>query len=351
MSDEGNQPPDSLQHEIFVGHSEVEAGVRADLLSERMHHAWLISGARGIGKATLAARIARFLLKTAADKKNVPAGATLAIGEDDKVFRQLAALSHPDFLLLRARAPESGRGQAIIPVEEARRAGDFFSRHAALGGYRVCIVDAADEMNVNAANAFLKLVEEPPAHCLLLLVAHRPMLVPATLRSRCRSVKMNLLSDAAVAEVFTQHFPDMAEEERAMLVAMARGAPGRAMQFFTPENLAFYRALEEFFARTAREGVNSAAIHELSETAGSSEAHWRIFLDGLSFHIAAAGRRAADANAQADAIDCLLRLWYKISQISEETARFNMNRSHAALAILMALQEEVSGGASVQSFL
>lgn len=176
----------------------------------RLHHAWLLTGPEGIGKATFAYRAARRLL----------GGASAA---EDPVARQIAAQSHPDLLVME-REP----GKKAIPVEEARRLPEFFAKAPASAPYRVAIIDAADDLNANSANAVLKTLEEPPERGVLFLISHAPGALLATIRSRCRRLVFQPWEDDRVA-AFAVDRLGVSEADAERLAAMAKGAPGKAL--------------------------------------------------------------------------------------------------------------------------
>ena len=165
----------------LVGQSHAEAGFLKAYTSGRLHHGWLITGPRGVGKATLAWRIARFLLAQPGDDAAsifgdaTPAPTTLEVSPDHPVVRRMAALSEQRLFLLRRPWDEkSNRLKKETGVDEVRRLKSFFNLSATDGGRRVVIVDSADELTPNAANALLKLLEEPPTDATILLVSHQP---------------------------------------------------------------------------------------------------------------------------------------------------------------------------------
>ena len=170
----------------LVGH-ELAAGALVEAWgSGRLAHAWLIAGPRGIGKATLAYRFARFVLAGGEGGGNDG----LAMAPEHPVFQRAAAGGHSDLAVIERGLGDRGRLRAEIVVDDVRKANAFLSLTAGEGGWRVVIVDAADEMNRNAANALLKRLEEPPSRVLFLLVSHAPSRMPATLRSRCRLLSL-----------------------------------------------------------------------------------------------------------------------------------------------------------------
>lgn len=197
----------------------------------RMHHAWLLTGARGVGKATLAWRIARHLLAATDDGFLAPSRPkNLDMHPDDPVFRRVAALGEPRLVLCRRPWNEKTKKlSSQITVDEVRKLKSFFTLSAADGGWRVAIADSADDMNTAAANALLKILEEPPEKTAILLVSHQPGRLLPTIRSRCRTLALAPLSpndlglalDAAGQEIP----PDITQ-----LHQLAEGAPGQALE-------------------------------------------------------------------------------------------------------------------------
>lgn len=199
----------------FVGHDTEEAAFAEALRGGRMHHAWLLTGPKGLGKATLAYRVARAALGA---KRIGPR--PLDVDPADPVSRRIMALAHPDLFVLRRGLNERGKPRREIAVDDARDLGHFFSLAPSEGGMRVAIVDAVDDLNRNAANAILKTLEEPPARSILLLVCHAPGAILPTIRSRCRRLALRPLSDDDVRK---------ASGADAGVVALAKGRPGRAI--------------------------------------------------------------------------------------------------------------------------
>ena len=201
----------------YVGHDAQEAMLAEGLAGRRMHHAWLLSGPKGLGKATLAYRTARVALGA---KPKGPRPFDVDI--EDPIARKIAAQAHPDLFVLRRGYNERGRPRREIAVDDARELGHFFSLAPSQGGMRVAIIDAVDDLNRNAANAILKTLEEPPPHSMLLLVCHAPGAALATIRSRCRRLALKPLSDADVSAALN------GEGDEA-LVKLSKGRPGRAI--------------------------------------------------------------------------------------------------------------------------
>ncbi len=195
----------------FEGGEGADAAFSEALDRGRLHHAWLLTGPEGVGKATFAYRAARRLL---GGRLNDP---------EDPVTRQVAAQSHPDLLVLE-REP----GKRNIPVDEARRLPEFFSMAPASSPYRVAIIDAADDLNANSANAVLKTLEEPPERGVLFLISHAPGGLLPTIRSRCRRLAFPAWSRERAA-AFVSERTGLSDADAERLAAIAHGAPGKAL--------------------------------------------------------------------------------------------------------------------------
>src|SRR5437016_8213797 len=165
-----------------------------------MSHAWLIGGPRGVGKATLAYRMARFVFAQPDPSRPDAQGATwLGLPPDNPAVRRVGAQAHSDMLVLARTEGDSGKLRTVIQVDDVRRTIGFFGSTAGEGGWRVCIVDSADELNAAGANALLKILEEPPAKALLIVVSHAPGRLLPTIRSRCRRLALRPLAAEDVA--------------------------------------------------------------------------------------------------------------------------------------------------------
>lgn len=215
-TDKEPEAPHPRETYSYVGHDEQEQALLDALRGGRMHHAWLITGAKGLGKATLAYRFARIALGA---KRFGPR--PLDVDPEDQVARRVAALSHPDLFVLRRGLNDRGKPRREIAVDDARDMGGFFALAPSEGGMRVAIIDAVDDLNRNAANAILKTLEEPPARSVLLLVCHAPGAILPTIRSRCRRLALRALSDDQVEQALG------AKDDA--VVALAKGRPGRAI--------------------------------------------------------------------------------------------------------------------------
>lgn len=204
----------------------VEAAVLDALENGRFHHAWLLCGPEGVGKATFAYRVARYLLARTRD----PSLGPLGVSPEDADARLIAARAHPDLLVLDRFATE-GKEARSIEVDAARSVAGFFAMTPSRSNWRVAIVDAVDDMNVNAANALLKTLEEPPPRGVLLLVSHQPGRLLPTIRSRCRRLAFAPWPEAEVAD-FLRTRAGLDPASASTLASMAHGAPGRGLSLY-----------------------------------------------------------------------------------------------------------------------
>jgi len=257
----------------LYGQQEAERAFLAAWAEDRLHHGWLIRGPRGIGKATLAYRIARALIADGPGggggdgffgPEPVRAPETLDVPEGCPVAARIRAQSEPRLAVLRRTPSErTGRLSSQITVDDVRSIRRFLGLTAADGGWRAVIVDAADEMNPNAANALLKMLEEPPARTVLLLVAHSPAALLPTIRSRCRSLDLRPLGPADLATALDQAGAPIAPAEADALALIAGGSVGEAIRLSAGGGVALYGRLVALMGGGRR--VDRGAMMALAE--------------------------------------------------------------------------------------
>lgn len=301
MSDPDTPEPDVMEGAPhprataqLLGQEAAEATFLQAFNSGRLHHGWLISGPKGVGKATLAWRLARFLLATPEDDGGMfapPPPDRLDIPADHPITRRIAALSEPRlFLLRRAYDEKKAKLQDVISVDEVRKMKSFFTLSAADGGRRVAIIDAVDEMNPQAANALLKLLEEPPKAVTMLLISHQPARLLPTIRSRCRELRLGPLSPDALSDALTMAGGEVAPEDRTALAELAGGSVGEAFRMTNLEGLALYSRIVKLMASLPRlDRVQALALAEAGAGRGQ-DAQFGLIVTLLDLFLARLAR-------------------------------------------------------------
>jgi DNA polymerase-3 subunit delta' len=198
--------------------------------TRRLHHAWLLAGPKGVGKASFAKTAARRVLAEAAGPAVDLPG--IETPDDHPIVRLVEAGSHPDMRWLeRLVSEKTGNLKQDIAVDQVRELAEFMGMTAALSAWRVAVIDTVDELNQSAANALLKILEEPPANTLFFLVSNAPGRLLPTIRSRCRMLHFEALDDDAMASVLEERAPNLSPAQRKEVIAMSFGSAGRALAF------------------------------------------------------------------------------------------------------------------------
>ncbi len=313
---------------------EAEAAFEDARARGRLHHAWLLCGPEGVGKATFAYRAARRLLGAAPD----PGRGVLGARPDDPVSRLISAQSHPDLLVLE-RLVENGKTKKSISVDQARDLPEFFSKSPSQANARVAIIDAADDLNMNAANALLKVLEEPPEHGVLFLVTHAPGRLLATIRSRCRRLAFPVWTPTALAHLVMDR-SDVDPDEADRIAAMAGGSPGAALALTSGATLEADRLARQWVGG----GVDRAEQLSIADgfRGAEGQAKFDILMDRL---IAAVKAEALSAPAGQGAR--WSELWARLSELPDRTAGLNMDKGDAlagALADLSRVRSAIDRG-------
>jgi DNA polymerase-3 subunit delta' len=358
--EEGQSYPLPRRNDLLVGHEEAKKTVLDAWNSKRMHHAWLLCGPRGIGKATLAYRMARFVLSHGGEGMggglfgDTPD--SLYISPEDPVFRRIAGGGHGDLKVVeRQYDDKKKRLQGEITIQTVRSVGGFMSKTSAEGGWRVVIVDAADELNRNAANAILKVLEEPPANAMMILIAHQPGRLLPTIRSRCRRLNLGALPDETVISLLDRYCPDLDSDGRFALSGLADGSIGRALQLHEVGGLELYTELVGLLEQLP--GADTAALHKFCERfSGVDKEEAFVTVTALlnwwlarmiRFGATGAPPReliegelpAMQRMAGAQPLDQWLEVWEKITELMSATRGLHLDRKQALLNAFFMLED------------
>lgn len=334
--------PDPRANPILLGHTAAEATMAEAARAGRLHHAWLITGPDGIGKATLAFRFARRLLA------GMPETNDLALDPAHPVFRRVAASAHADLLTIAlAYDDKRKRMKTQIAVDDVRRIGGFMALTPAEGGWRIAIVDGAESLNPASANALLKILEEPPQRAILLLVCSSPGSLLPTIRSRCRRLALSPLDDAAMARALATYLPNMDADQRSRLADLAEGSPGRALQLADAEGLSVAKLVDGVLADLPN--VAPSRGYAVADALGRSDTGFSTFMDILRSAITAATRAAARGRADPDQerlagllpLGAWAELWHTLTALQDETERRALDKRQALFQAISLLPKHV----------
>jgi DNA polymerase-3 subunit delta' len=300
---------------------EAEAAFLEAQARGRLHHAWLLCGPEGLGKATFAYRAARRLLGAAPDPSRGPLGTR----PDDPVSQLVTAQSHPDLLVLE-RLSENGKVKKSISVDQARDLPEFFSKSPSRAAYRVAIIDTADDLNINAANALLKVLEEPPERGVLFLVTHAPGRLLATIRSRCRRLAFAPWPEATVTGL-VERMTDLPEAEAARIARMARGSPGSALALATAASLETDRLARSWIEAPTIDRAEQMAVADGFRGA-EGQARFEALLDRLAAAVKARSLAAGAGGA------AWAELWSRLTELPERAMAINLDRGDLLAAAL-----------------
>lgn len=327
------------QSQLF-GHDHAEQDLLDAYRSERFHHAWILGGPKGIGKATLAFRFARFIFEHP-DRfsPHVADSHSLYVPPESHAARMVAAGSHADLLHLRRPWDmKAKRFKRDLPVDEVRRTTSFFGSTAAGGNWRVCIVDAADDMNASAANALLKILEEPPERSLFILLSHNPGRLLPTIRSRCRRLELRKLDEVTIENALTElgGLPGGVPQASEALHALADGSLRQALLASSGGALAI---AQEFAAlTTSLDNLDMIKVHSFADmvSARGAEDAWATFLDLAQSFLSNQLRK--DAGTRADALVKWADLWEKVGQAAATADALNLDRKQVVIGFISDLR-------------
>jgi DNA polymerase III subunit delta' len=361
VDDDENGAPEPRANPFLTGHDAAQQAYLRAWNGGRLAHAWLIAGPRGIGKATLAYRMARFALAqhSQLDGPDLFGGPTppksLEMSANDPVFRRVQAMGHSDFRSIERPWSDAKKTKrkTVIGVDEVREIGGFLSMTPAEGAWRALVIDAADEMNSNAANAVLKVLEEPPQRALLFLVVHNADRLLPTIRSRCRRLDLRPLTQGQVATLIGRYRPDIKTADVGPLSILADGSIGRALELADEGGIGLFRDLIGLMQDAPR--FNIGKLHALGDQVMKGDA-FRTVTGLLSWWLArvatlgakqtlqdaaeiipgervASGKLAAAASPAAWA-----EVWRDVTHLAARTDAINLDKKRSLISALMRVE-------------
>ena len=345
--------PHPRQTVSLFGHDAVEDMLREAVAGGRMHHGWLMTGPAGAGKATLAYRLARYLLASPAERERASG---LGISETSAATRQVRALSHPGLLVIRRPYNvKDKRFPTSIPIDEVRRLRGFLSHAAGDGAWRVVIVDTADELNINAANALLKSLEEPPPRTVFLLISSEPGRLLATVRSRCRTLELAPLGREALRRAVRQALATSETSEPdpsdwPTLERLGQGSVRRVLALQAAGGLDLYARVLNIVASLP--AVDWGAIHATGDELGgvAAEQRFQLFFELLLDLVARLVRAAATGEGSGDEaalagrivgparLATYAELWERVARAKADTLALNLDRKALILETVRELE-------------
>ena len=345
MSDadaEGVEPRAPRETTVLHGQAEAERALLEAYRGRRFHHAWLIAGPAGIGKATLAYRMARFVLAHPDPRTPAVQRATsLQVDSDHAVARRIAAQAHGDLLVLERTINEkTNKLRQDIQVDDVRRTVTFFGSTAGEGGWRVAIVDAVDELNREGANALLKVLEEPPRRAVLLLVSHSAARVLPTIRSRCRLLALRPLLTTEVARAAATAIGEDAEAANIKAAAaVADGSVRRALALLDGEALDLRSRITALLEQLP--AVDPRALHALGDRLyGSDPATLAAFVDTVNAWLSA---RLSSGEPDRARIARVAEVWERVNCSARDVETFNLERKPLVFNVFGWLAEASRG--------
>lgn len=331
MSDMFTQNEDSSLG-AMLGHGEAARQVAESWLAGRMHHAWLLTGLEGIGKATFALRMAAFALSGGKGTPDLPLAS-------DKQAQHALAETHPDLLVIRRAVDEkTGALKQGIVVDDALRVGTFLHKTSSHGGWRVVVIDEAHTLNRNAQNAILKILEEPPARAMIIMTATTVGAMLPTIRSRCRALSFAPLDEQAMRDLLQKHAKDLSEDDIRRLLPLAAGSIGKALRILKTEALDKYEELQALFEELPR--VDIARLHKLADKIAPKaeseafEVATELFVESLRLRAVL----GAKSGAAAGEVQWRIQQWEAMRMTLETCDRANLDRKLAIVSAFNALK-------------
>lgn len=341
LPEEDNSLPPPQANMLLLGHDKAEKLLAKEIAAGRLPHALMIAGPKGIGKATLAFRLARYLLAGKAEEDasglfgDAAPAESLAVDAEDRAAKLVAAGSHPNLFYIRPTDIDSikntKRANPFIGVSEARITRDFLSHTPSEKGWRVVLIDGAEDMRLDAQNALLKTLEEPPAKTVIILVTTAPGRFLPTVHSRCRMLPLTGLSDADMECLLDRALPDLSKEEKSGLLALADGSIGEALSLHETGGAEIYQDILSLLS-----GFSEADAHKLAAELAAKKDRFPLFMEILLKILSRAAKQTlvdAETGFTQKAPQKWFKIWEDVKACYESCDYANLDRQTACLRI------------------
>jgi len=368
---EEDLPPEAVEltprsNPDLLGHEKVEEALLADFNAGRLPHAIVLSGPAGIGKATLAYRLAKFLLSQSDEGAGLfgepEKPTTLRLSPENPVFHRVVSGGHADLVTVEREFDEKeNRLKQDISAESARKITPFLRKTAAEGGWRIVLVDGAEYLNRASQNALLKILEEPPEKTLLMLTTSQPGAFLPTIRSRCRMIPMEALSDSVVSSLLDKFAPGISPEEKSALIRLCEGRIGTAKQLHRDKGVALYKDLLGLL--NTLPSLDVAKAHDLADKLSRTEATYEASRAILTTWCQRAARAEARGQQLLDIMPGdaaifakisasfpprhFLSTWEKMTQLFSQTENYILDKRQALLGAFLMLQNPGHTGLNI----
>lgn len=333
------------QRQDFFGNEGAATTMYNAFHKGNMPGAWLISGQRGIGKATLAYRFAKFVLyngnkKTDGLFASPTPNADLSIPANSPTFSKVSNGSHPDLLVLEAGAEDSKSNSDGILVDDARKVGSFLHLTSSETAYRIVIIDSIDNMNNNAANSILKLLEEPPSNVIFILISHAPGRLLPTIRSRCRQIKMSSLDKNHAFNILQSNIPEISLGDATNLLKLASNSPGIAYDFYTNSGIDLYETILGIISELPK--LDITKIQKLGDdlSGKTNENSWRLakviinkIIIDITKQTALSSAYTQNSGSLKTDSERLVKIWQEINEIFEAADNIHLDRKAVLVKI------------------
>lgn len=341
LPDDENSLPEPQANLLLLGHGKTEKRLAKEIAATRLPHALIIAGPKGIGKATLAFRLARYLLAGKAEEDagglfgDAAPAESLDVDAEDRAAKLIAAGSHPNLFYVQPTDIDSitnkKRANPFIGISESRTIRDFLSHTPSEQGWRAVLVDGAEDMDIKAQNALLKTLEEPPAKTVIILITTAPGKFLPTIHSRCRMLPLTGLSDADMDILLDRALPDLSAEEKSGLLALAEGSIGEALSLHDTGGADIYQDILSLFS-----GFSDADAHHLAAELAAKKDRFPLFMDILLKVLSRAAKQSlidTETGFTQKTPQKWFTIWEDVKACYESCDYANLDRQTACLRI------------------